>query len=74
MARKERQMAQQEMSAEQSQPKIAFEAWWALMQKRMPPNHHKEIVMADFRARGLSMQEPMAVFEKALADYGVKLK
>jgi hypothetical protein len=56
------------------QPVIAFDAWWASVQKRMPLQHHKEVVMADFKARGLSKQEPANVFNKALAQYGVKLK
>jgi hypothetical protein len=58
----------------QQQPLVSFDAWWAMMQKRMPAQHHKEVVLADFKARGLSINEPAAVFSKALALYGIKLK
>ena len=53
-------------------PKMAFDAWWAMTQKKLPQHHHKEVVMADFMARGLSTQESMATFNKALEQYGVK--
>jgi len=64
----------QSLSGPTQQPKISFDAWWAVVQKKMPHHHHKEIVMADFKARGLSTQESADAFNNALAKYGVKLK
>lgn len=73
MAKKE---AKQDKPAAETapQPKVDFEAWWAVVQKKLPQHHHKEIVKADFKARGLSASESMSTFEGALEKYGVKLK
>jgi hypothetical protein len=57
-----------------AQPKVDFEAWWAVVSKKMPSQHRKEIVMADFTSRGLSKKESTGVYNKALEQYGVKLK
>ncbi len=54
--------------------KIDFDAWWAMNEKKIPPQHLKEIVKADFRARGLSLKEPMQAYNEALGKYGLKLK
>ena len=54
--------------------KVHFDAWWAMTEKKIPPQHHKEIVMADFRARGLSHMESIQSYNEALKRYGVKLK
>jgi hypothetical protein len=53
------------------QPKISFDAWWAIASKKLATHHHKEIVVADFKARGLSSNETMAAYNKALQQYGV---
>ena len=55
-------------------PTIAFDAWWAMNEKRIPVQHRKEIIKADFRARGLSMKETANTYNDALKVYGVKLK
>jgi hypothetical protein len=56
------------------QPKVDFDAWWAITNKKLPPQHRKEIVMVDFKARGLSLKESISTYNKALEQYGVKLK
>jgi hypothetical protein len=53
--------------------KVHFDAWWAVMHKKLPLHHHKEVIKADFKARGLSMHETMTVFTDALGQYGIKL-
>jgi len=55
-------------------PSVSFDAWWAMVAKNMPRGHSKEVVLADFKARGMRMSEPMAAYNKALTLYGVKLK
>lgn len=58
-----------------SQPAtVDFDAWWAMNEKKIPEQHRKEIVLADFRARGLSTKETMQSYHDALKKYGVKLK
>lgn len=59
---------------EQARPsKMSFDAWWAVTAKKIAEHHRKEIVFADFKARGLSANETMAAYNNALQRYGVKL-
>lgn len=67
-------MPAEEPVAAPKQPLVSFDVWWAMVQKNMPQHHSKEVVLADFGARGLRLQEPMAAYNKALALYGIKLK
>lgn len=53
---------------------MPFDVWWAMVQKKMPPQHRKEVILADFKARGLGMKQTLAEYNEALALYGVKLK
>lgn len=55
-------------------PKVSFDAWWAMTNKKLPPQHRKEVVLADFNSRGLSKNESIGSFNQALEQYGVKLK
>lgn len=55
-------------------PKIAFDAWWAMNEKKIPVQHRKEIILADFGARGLGLKETAQSYNDALKRYGVKLK
>lgn len=63
----------EEVSAEPAVPQLDFDAWYALRKLRIPKHHHKEILKADFKARGLGQQESMQDFDAALEKYGVKL-
>ena len=60
------------MSNEQT-PVYDFNVWFALREKRIPKQHLKEIVWADFRGQGLSGQETLATYDRALTRYGVTL-
>lgn len=53
---------------------IDFDGWWAMRATRIPSQHHKEVVKADFRGRGLSTKETMEDYDIALSKYGVKLQ
>jgi hypothetical protein len=53
--------------------KVDFDAWWAMNEKKIPVQHYKEIIMADFGARGLSLRETPQSYNDALKKYGVKL-
>lgn len=52
---------------------IDFNVWFAMREKKIPPQHLREIIWADFVGQGLSSKEELAVFDAALAKYGVKL-
>lgn len=57
----------------QAVEKLDFDAWFAMRHERIPKHHRKEILLADFGARGLSQQETSEDFDAALKQYGVKL-
>lgn len=59
--------------AEEAAPKVDFDVWHTLRKGRIPRQHHKEILKADFEARGLGQEESMADYDAALGKYGVKL-
>jgi hypothetical protein len=59
--------------AEEVVAKVDFDVWHTLRKGAIPKQHHKEILKADFKARGLSQEESMADFDTALGKYGVKL-
>jgi hypothetical protein len=64
---------------EESAPKVmpdemvSFDSWYHQKKDKIPKCHHKEIIMADFKARGLGKEAAMEEYDKALALYGVKL-
>jgi hypothetical protein len=70
---KQQQPQMPKVQAPARPPKVSFDAWWAVTAKKIPTQHHKEVVMADFKARGLSKNETMDAYNKALKQYGVKL-
>jgi hypothetical protein len=64
----------EENTASMDQPaKVDFDAWFALRKNKIPAHHHKEIIKADFKGRGLGQLETMANFDAALKKYGLKL-
>ena len=59
--------------ADASAEHISFDQWWMMMSKRLKLKAHiKEILHADFKARGLSLKEPMHKFESAMKLFGYK--
>ena len=58
---------------EQPVPTVEFNVWFAMREKRIPAQHLREIIWADFQGQGLSKRESVATFDAALAKYGVKL-
>jgi len=54
-------------------PKIDFDAWFIMRKSKIPSHHHKEIMKADFKGRGLGQCESIEDFDAALRKYGVKL-
>lgn len=65
-------LAVEEVVLEQA-PKFDFDAWYAMRGNKIPRQHHKEILKADFKARGLQQCESIEDFDAALEKYGVKL-
>ncbi len=52
---------------------VEFETWFAAREKQIPRHHHREILKADFNARGLEDMATMADWDAALKMYGVDL-
>jgi len=52
---------------------VSFEAWWHMRSKSIPAIHAKEIIMVDFKSRGLKDLETVEAFDKALIKYGIML-
>jgi len=52
---------------------VNFDVWFAMREKKIPAQHLREIIWADFRGQGLSKRETVATFDTALAKYGIKL-
>lgn len=52
---------------------VSFDSWFHQRSDKIARCHHKEIIMADFKARGMGEEATMAEFDKALELYGVKL-
>ena len=53
--------------------KVSFDSWFFIRSKDIPKKHAREIIIVDFKARGLKNEETMEVFDEALKKYGVKL-
>lgn len=53
--------------------KIDFNSWYHQRKKQIPKQHLKEILWADFKARGISEQSTVEEFDKALELYGIEL-
>ena len=60
------------MEKSKKQPlKFSFDVWWALASKKGNFRPHlKEIMWADFRARGLNKEETLECFYDALKQFG----
>lgn len=74
MAKRQKEApAQQPAAPASTSPTVDFDAWWALTEKKIPQHHRKEIIQADFRARGMSQRETLQSYNEALGKYGLKL-
>lgn len=53
--------------------KVSFDSWYHQRCHKIPKQHRKEVIMADFKSRGLGKMATMEEFDKALKLYGIKL-
>ena len=60
--------------ATEAEVEVTFDSWFHQRKQMIPKSHMKEILIADFMARGLGLKATMAAYDKALELYGVKLK
>lgn len=52
---------------------VSFNSWYHQRKASIPKQHMKEIIWADFVARGIKSMSTMEEFDKALGLYGIKL-
>lgn len=52
---------------------VSFDSWYHQRSGLIHAMHKKEIILADFKARGLELEAKMEDFDNALKLYGVKL-
>lgn len=53
---------------------VSFDSWYHQRKHMINKCHKKEVIWADFEARGLKKQAQIEEYDKALELYGVKLK
>lgn len=70
-----KEMEQQKRSTKESvKPTLVhFESWFHQRKPLIHEMHKKEILQADFKARGVELEATMEQFDKALRLYGVKI-
>lgn len=62
------------VEAEPTAESVSFDIWWmGLIRKIKIRPSYKEIIIADFKARGLSMKEKEEDYDKAIESFGFKL-
>ena len=73
---KEMEAKKREESAPAIMPEVevSFDSWFHQRKPMIPKVHMKEVIMADFNARGIGANATMATYDAALELYGVKLK
>jgi uncharacterized protein YcbX len=54
--------------------RVDFEVWYSIRSNKIPTQHHKEIIKADFKGRKVPALATMAEFDSALKKYGITLK
>lgn len=53
---------------------ISYDEWYMMRSAAIPKVHRKEVLRADFKARGLGKKADLASYDEALEKYGVKLR
>ena len=71
MEAKKREESLKEVKTEKE---VSFDSWYAQRKDKIKSCHKKEILRADFTARGYGKTAKIEDFDKALELYGVKLK
>lgn len=71
MEQKMREEAAPKVSLEKD---ISFDSWYHQRKGMINKCHKKEVIWADFQARGLKKQAQIDQYDRALELYGVKLK
>lgn len=53
---------------------LSYDEWWMIINKKIKFRPHmKEIILADFKGRGLSLLETLSRYDEALKLFGYKI-
>lgn len=70
---KEMENKKREVAPIKPNVKVSFDSWYHQRKNKIPKQHMKEVLAADFKSRGLGVEATMEEYDKALNIYGVKL-
>jgi hypothetical protein len=71
---KEYERAMRSKAVQPSEEKVEFDSWWATRSPVLnQPNHLKEILKADAKARGLGKEETLDRWDWAARQFGLTL-
>lgn len=52
---------------------VSFDSWWHKVKAKIKGRHPREVILADFKARGLGLKAEKKQYDEALRKYGIKL-
>ena len=68
-----KQMERDQRKPMPKQKTVSFDSWFFQRKEAIPKHHMKEVIWADFRARGLDKEATVEQYDKALRLYGIKI-
>jgi len=74
VAKKQEAIKKAPKAAPVADVRVSFDQWWMLLVKKITIRpSYKEILIADFKARGIGKKALAEEYDKALELYGIKL-
>ena len=71
---KKREEALEKMKPKEgTEKKLSFDSWYSIRQSQIASHHRKEVLKADFSARGCGSHQTLKEWDSLLLEYGVKL-
>ena len=63
---------EQSQAPSNSEEVVSFDQWWVMLCRRMVLRPSlKEVMWADFKARGIGKEEPMSKYDEGLKLFGL---
>jgi len=70
---KEMEDKKREIAPVKPDEKVSFDSWYHQRKSKIPKQHRKEILLADFSSRGVGSEATAEEYDKALKLYGIEL-
>jgi hypothetical protein len=68
-----KQMEREQRGPLAEEKTVSFDSWFFQRKDKIPKHHMKEVIFADFTARGLDKEATVEQYDKALRLYGIKI-